>query len=72
MADEIRELDVVALLNDLPEERLRRGQVGTVVMDFGPEAAEVEFVDQQGKTYALLTIPKSQLMRLHHDQIEAA
>jgi hypothetical protein len=70
--DEIRELDVVALVNDLPNEKLLRGQVGTVVMDLPPDAAEVEFIDDQGKTYALVTIPKSQLLRLHHNPIQAA
>jgi hypothetical protein len=70
--DEIRELDVVALMADLPEENLLRGQVGTVVMDLPPDAAEVEFVDQQGKTYALVSILKSQLLRLRHEPIKAA
>ena len=70
--DEIRELDVVALMTDLPEENLLRGQVGTVVMDLPPDAAEVEFVDQQGKTYAMVSIPKSQLLRLRHEPIKAA
>jgi hypothetical protein len=72
MQSKINELDVVALTVDLPEQQLLRGQVGTIVMDLGPDAAEVEFVDPTGKTYALLTLPKSQLLRLHHSRIGAA
>ena len=36
MAREIQLLDTVALLRDLPESRLQRGQVGTVVEELEP------------------------------------
>ena len=52
-------LDPVALLKDLPHERLRRGQVGTVVELYGPGRYEVEFADADGQTLAMLTLPKS-------------
>ena len=43
---EIKLFDSVALLEDLPEENLRRGQVGTVVEIYkNGEAFEIEFVD---------------------------
>jgi hypothetical protein len=67
MTSDIHELDVVALLVDMPQEKLVRGQVGTVVMDYSPDDAEVEFSDQSGRTYALLAIPKTHLMRLYHE-----
>jgi Domain of unknown function (DUF4926) len=41
-------LDVVALLVDKPEERLVRGQVGTVVELLSPDVYEVEFLDSKG------------------------
>ena len=69
--NEIRELDVVALTVDVPEKQLVRGQVGTVVMEHAPDAVEVEFIDDQGATYALLTLRKSQLLRLRY-HVEAA
>ncbi len=72
MNNDIREYDVVALTENVPEHNLVRGQVGTVVMDYSPDAAEVEFVDPNGATYALLTLRKAQLMRLHHTQAGAA
>lgn len=46
-------LDVVALIEDLPEQNLCRGQVGTIVEVYEPETFEVEFVNLQGKTYAV-------------------
>jgi hypothetical protein len=63
---ELEFLAVVALLKDLPEHGLVRGQVGTVVEPLAPDAAEVEFIDDQGQTYALVTLRAEQVMRLHH------
>jgi hypothetical protein len=63
--------DVVALTEDLPSERLIRGQVGTVVLLHTPDDFEVEFSDNDGHTYALLTLKAHQLMVLHHQPIEA-
>ncbi|MCC3411769.1 MULTISPECIES: DUF4926 domain-containing protein [unclassified Microcoleus] len=39
----IKLLDVVALLEDLPEHGLYRGQVGTVVDEYDAEFVEVEW-----------------------------
>ena len=58
-------LDVVALLSDLPAHGLRRGQVGTVV-ELLDSAFEVEFSDDEGKTYAELALAPDQLLVLHH------
>jgi hypothetical protein len=44
MAD-IEMLSVVAVLEDLPEQGLVRGQVGTVVENWAPGVFEVEFCD---------------------------
>ena len=64
--------DIVALLEDLPAKHfetdqpllLRRGQIGTIVMTYDENAFEVEFADPDGRTYALLPIQASRLMRL--------
>jgi hypothetical protein len=61
-------LSVVALLQDLPEQGLLRGQVGTVVELYSPTVGEVEFCDQEGHTYALVPLNSDQLIRLHHDR----
>jgi len=63
---EIKLLDVVALTEDLPERSLRRGQVGTIVAVLSPNAFAVEFVDNNGRSYATLSLRANQLMVLHH------
>ena len=52
-------LDTVALLEDLPERHLHRGQVGTVVERLRGDVYEVEFSDGEGRTYALLPLRES-------------
>lgn len=58
-------LDLVALLSDVPVRGLLRGQVGTVV-ELLDGAYEVEFSDDEGKTYAELALPADHLLVLHH------
>lgn len=71
MATTPRLLDVVALLSDLPAHGLLRGQVGTVV-EFLDGAYEIEFSDDEGKTYAELALGPDQLLILHHRPQRAA
>lgn len=59
-------LDVIALLEDLPEINLYRGQVGTIVEEYEAGIFEIEFVTNTGKVYALETLSAEQLMLLHH------
>lgn len=68
----INVLDVVALLIGLPAEGLVCGQVGTVVEELGSETYEVEFSDDEGRTYAQMALRSDQLMVLHHRPMEAA
>jgi len=63
---------VVALLEDLPEQGLVRGQVGTVVETWAPGVYEVEFCDDNGKTYAMVAVKGDQLMRLYHNPVHQA
>jgi hypothetical protein len=65
-------LDVVALTADLPEKGLVRGQVGTVVEILGPEAFEVEFSDDEGRTYAQAALHDRELLVLRYQPHEAA
>lgn len=60
----------VALLRDLPERGLARGQVGTVVETLSPDAVEVEFSDNHGRTYATAAVRAEDLVRLHHAPLE--
>jgi hypothetical protein len=59
-------LDVVALLTDLPAQRLARGQVGTVVEQLDPSTSLVEFSDEQGHAYAVAPCPRAELLTLHY------
>ncbi len=65
-------LDVVALTEDVAEDGLSRGQVGTIVEILASGVFEVEFADLEGKTYASLAIPEYKLMVLHHRPHEEA
>lgn len=65
-------LDVVALMGDLPDRGLIGGQVGTVVEVLGADVFEVEFSDNEGRTYDILALRADQLMLLHHQPVKAA
>lgn len=66
MNREICVLDVVALTEDILDRGLLRGQVGTVVESLGPGVFEVEFVDNDGRTYATVPLHTRQLLVLHY------
>lgn len=69
---EITMHSVVALLEELPAHGLVRGQVGTVVESWAPGVYEVEFSDDQGRTYAMVALKAEKLMRLHHEPVHQA
>jgi hypothetical protein len=59
--DDIHENDVVALLVDLPDSDLRRGDMGTVVHVFDstndhPAGLMIEFSEESGRTRALIDV----------------
>ena len=54
----IKELDTVVLTRDMPEQKLRQGDLGAVVLVHGDgRAYEVEFVTLGGETVATVTLP---------------
>jgi hypothetical protein len=72
MANRINLFDVVALLEDMAEKGLVRGQVGAVVEELAPGVYEVEFSDNQGRTYAQVAIPAAKLLALYYHPAKAA
>ena len=72
MHEQIRPLEVVALIEDLPARGLSRGQVGTLVETLGDGVYEVEFSDDDGRTYATLALRKDQVMVLRYKPVQAA
>ena len=65
MIDEIKEHDVVVVLEDVPEHGLVRGEVGTVVHLWKSGAFEVEFSDTSGRAYAFVALRSGQLLKLN-------
>ena len=69
----IKELDAVALTCDLPEQGLKRGDVGTTVLMHGNGVAfEVEFVGYDGRTIALITLERHHVRALQAGDIPHA
>ena len=59
-------LDVVALLGDHPDQKLARGQVGTVVEQLDNQNVLVEFSDDEGRAYAVAPFALTDLLVLHY------
>ncbi|HEX8229776.1 MAG TPA: DUF4926 domain-containing protein [Chloroflexia bacterium] len=72
MKDDINLLDVVAVLEDMPDKGIQRGQVGTVVELLTDGVHEVEFSDDEGRTYATVALSIDKLMVLHYGPVEVA
>jgi len=69
----MNELDCVALTVDLPEHRLRRGDIGTIVLIYGDSAGyEVEFVASDGSTVALITVSPSIVQFVEPGEVDPA
>jgi Domain of unknown function (DUF4926) len=62
----IKLLDTVALLQDIPSRKLKRGEVGTVVEILARDVYEVEFCDDDGETYEQLALRGNQIIPLHN------
>lgn len=66
----MNEHDLVVLVRAIPEHRLERGDVGTVVHCYSDqEAFEVEFVSAEGRTIAVLTLVESAIRPMEQGEI---
>jgi len=73
MTESFSLLDVVTLTEDLPEQNLWRGQVGTIVDILAEgQAFEVEFSDRDGQVYASLGLRSEQMMPLYFEPVPPA
>jgi len=63
-------LDTVALLIDLADYGLVKGQVGTIVEVLDENVFEVEFSDKQGTTLTIVAIDEEDLMLLHFETVK--
>lgn len=64
---QLQMLDVVALVKEIPDRDLLKGQVGTIVELLEPGVYEVEFTNKQGETKLTLALPDDVLLRLHFE-----
>ena len=66
----IRELDLVVLTRTLTEKGLEEGDVGTVVHCYSDDQAyEVEFIDAEGATLAVLTLTQADVRSFNRGEI---
>jgi Domain of unknown function (DUF4926) len=66
----IREHDLVVLTADIPEESLKEGDVGTVVLVHRAGAGfEVEFATLAGETLAVVTVPANSVRPVGDNEI---
>ena len=74
---QIQEYDLVAIDRDIPATHketnesilLRKGQVGTVVMDFDGEGFLIDFADEKGTPYAMETVLADRLIPLLYNPV---
>lgn len=71
MKQNVKLFDVVALTQEIPGRELLLGQVGTVVEILAPDVFEVEFSDNEGRTFAQLALKADQLLVLHYEPVIA-
>jgi hypothetical protein len=64
-------LDIVVLTHDLPDQGLRRGDLGTIVELHSPSACMVEFVAASGAAQALVTLSPSDIRAVADDDLVA-
>jgi len=66
----IREHDLVVLMADIPEESLKQGDVGTVVLVHRADAGfEVEFATLAGETLVVVTVPANSIRPVGDNEI---
>jgi hypothetical protein len=72
MTDLFELLDVVAVLRDLPAEKLRKGSLGTIVELFDDQTFLVEFADLNGVPYAMPVLSQGQILKIYQEPVEVA
>ena len=57
--------DIVALIKEMPEKKLSKGQEGTIVEGLDGGVYEIEFADKKGRTITRLALKIEDMMLLH-------
>ncbi|MEK7793789.1 MAG: DUF4926 domain-containing protein [Candidatus Hydrogenedentota bacterium] len=61
-------LDIVAVLAAADVENVQAGDVGTVVELLPPDGVEVEFLDRDGRTRCIATLPAEDILVLNSER----
>ncbi len=69
MTTKPKPFDVVALLQDVPAEKLSRGMVGTVVEPLDDENVLVEFSNSDGESLAIAPLQVGSLLVLEWETV---
>ena len=54
-------LDIVVLTKDIPEHKLKKGDIGTIVEIYDTDHFEIEFIRADGTTQALLVLDSASI-----------
>ncbi len=66
----IKEFDRIILTENLPDKKLMKGDIGTVVMIYERgKGYEVEFITLNGKTVAVVTLLANQVRQIRNNEI---
>ncbi|MFZ1322351.1 MAG: DUF4926 domain-containing protein [Ignavibacteria bacterium] len=65
--NKIKVTDVIALLADIPDKKLIKGQVGTIVEILSDNNYEVEFCNPKGETVSISPVESNNLLLLHYE-----
>ena len=68
----IKELDTVVLTEDVPEHRLKQGDLGTVVLVHAAGGYEVEFMTLDGESLAVISLYPHQVRPVARREIAQA
>lgn len=65
----IKIFDIVALLDNISKNSLKKGQVGTVVEVLDDDVYEIEFSNNRGETIITTSVKASNLLVLEFDLV---
>ncbi len=68
----IKEFDRIIITENLPEKKLMKGDIGTVVMVYeNGKGYEVEFITLNGRTVAVVTLLAHQVRQIRNNEISS-
>lgn len=65
-------LDLIAVINFPADASIQVGDVGTVVELLPPDGVEVEFLDRDGRTRCVATLPVADVLVLNRERTQVA